>query len=236
MPLATMFAIVALLFCAAIPTTSAEPTSIRITTWNLEWFPNGSAKEAPAEQQNQRIKEAADVLRPVDPDIVLLQEVRDYDACARLGEAIAPGIYHVAICSAFKEPFQRGLGKQQVAILSKYQAQAAWAEPWKSVNGVDPPRGFAFAWFKIANEDIGVYSLHLKSNLITHGDKETETARNIRKREVSIQQLLAHIHDVIETVIPSIKGLIIGSDFKTNHYQAMFTAEKTLDTLTSTAY
>src|SRR5437773_12251876 len=210
--------------------------TVRCTTWNLEWFPNGSAKEASAAQQAKRINEAADVLRPIDPDIILLQEVRDYDVCARLGEAIAPGIYHVAICSAFKEPFQRGLGKQQVAILSKYQAQAAWSEPWKSMNGVDPPRGFAFAWFKIGNEDIGVYSLHLKSNLITHGDKETETARNIRKREVSIQQLLAHIHDVIETVIPSIKGLIIGSDFKTNHYQAMFTAEKTLDTLTSTAY
>ena len=68
--------------------------------------PNGSAHEASKEQQNQRIKEAADVLRPINPDIVLLQEVRDYDVCARLGEAIAPGIYHVAICSAFKEPFQ----------------------------------------------------------------------------------------------------------------------------------
>ena len=55
-----------------------------------------------------------------------------------------------------------GLGRQQVAILSKYQAQAAWSEPWKSMNGVGPPRGFAFAWFKIRNEDVGVYSLHLK--------------------------------------------------------------------------
>jgi hypothetical protein len=73
---------------------SAEQTKVRITTWNLEWFPNGSANEAPAEQQNQRIKEAA--------------------------------------------------------------------EPWKSMNGVDPPRGFAFAWFKIGNEEIGVYSVHLK--------------------------------------------------------------------------
>src|SRR5207247_9517121 len=127
MPLATMFAIVALLFCAAIPTTSAEPTSIRITTWNLEWFPNGSAKEAPAEQQNQRIKEAADVLRPVDPDIVLLREVRDYDACARLGEASAPGLYHVVICPAFKQPFQSGMRKLQVEILTTTQAQAAWS-------------------------------------------------------------------------------------------------------------
>jgi hypothetical protein len=95
--------------------------------------------DATPEVQAQRIASAADILRPIDPDIILLHEVRDYDVYARLGEAIAPGIYHVAICSAFKEPFERGLGKQQAAILSKYQAQAAWSEPWKSMNGVDPP-------------------------------------------------------------------------------------------------
>jgi endonuclease/exonuclease/phosphatase family metal-dependent hydrolase len=208
---------------------SPEPTKVRITTWNLEWFPNGSAHDATQEKQAQRIEAAADVLRPIDPDIVLLQEVRDYEACARLGEAIAPGMYHVAICSAFKEPFQGGLGKQQVAILSKYQAQAAWSEPWKSINGVDPPRGFAFAWFKIGNQEIGVYSVHLKSNLITHGDREAETAKNIRKREVAIAQLLTHVHDVVGTTIPTIKGIVIGGDFNTNHDQAMFATERTLD-------
>jgi endonuclease/exonuclease/phosphatase family metal-dependent hydrolase len=215
---------------------STDSTNIRITTWNLEWFPNGSPKEAPPEQQSQRIKEAADVLRPINPDIVLLQEVRDYDACARFGEAIAPGIYHVAICSAFREPFHSGLGRQQVAILSKYQAQAAWSESWKSMNGVDPPRGFAFAWFKIGNEDIGVYSVHLKSNLITHGDREAETAKNIRKREVAITQLLAHVQDVIGTRMPTIKSVVIGGDFNTNHDQAMFAAERTLDSLADAEY
>jgi len=38
---------------------------------------------------------------------------------------------------------------------------------------------------------------------------------------------------VIGTVIPSIKGLVVGGDFNTNHDQAMFAAEKTLHTLTS---
>jgi len=231
-----VFALLASVLVGSAVGQSTEPTTIRITTWNLQWFPNGSANEAPTEQQNQRIKEAADVLSPTNPDIVLLQEVRDYDACARLGEAIALGIYHVAICSAFKEPFQRGLGKQQVAILSKYQAQAAWVEPWKSMNGVDPPRGFAFAWFKIGNKDIGVYSLHLKSNLIVHGDREAETAKNIRKREVAITQLLTHIHDVIGTTMPTIKSVVIGGDFNTNHDQAMFSAERTLDSLTGAGY
>jgi endonuclease/exonuclease/phosphatase family metal-dependent hydrolase len=215
---------------------SAQPAKVRVTTWNLEWFPNGSAHDATPEVQAQRIAAAADVLRPINPDIILLQEVRDYEACARLGEAIAPGMYHVAICSAFKEPFQSWPGKQQVAILSKYQAQAAWAEPWKSMNGVDPPRGFAFAWFKIGNEDIGVYSVHLKSNLITHGDREKETAKNIQKREVAITQLLAHVHDVIGTTMPTIKGVVIGGDFNTNHDQEMFAAERTLDSLADAGY
>jgi endonuclease/exonuclease/phosphatase family metal-dependent hydrolase len=116
------------------------------------------------------------------------------------------------------------LGKQQVAILSKYQAQAAWAEPWKSMNGVDPPRGFAFAWFKIGSENIGVYSVHLKSNLITHGGREAETEKNIQKREVAIAQLLTHVYEVVGTTIPTIKGVVIGGDFNTNHDQEMFAA------------
>jgi endonuclease/exonuclease/phosphatase family metal-dependent hydrolase len=41
---------------------------------------------------------------------------------------------------------------------------------------------------------------------------------------------------VIGTVIPSVKGLIIGGDFNTNHDQAMFAAERTLDSLTGAAY
>src|SRR5437773_2791090 len=113
---------------------------------------------------------------------------------------------------------------------------AAWAEPWKSMNGVDPPRGFAFAWFKIGNQDVGVYSVHLKSNLITRGDREAEAAKNIRKREVAIAQLLTHIRDVIEAKMPSIKGVVIGGDFNTNHDQAMFAAERTLDSLADSGY
>ena len=66
------------------------------------------------------------------------------------------------------------------------------------------------------HEDIAVYLLHLKSNLIVHGDREAETAKNIRKREVAITQLLAHIQDVIGTTMPTIKDIVIGGDFNTN--------------------
>ena len=80
------------------------------------------------------------------------------------------------------------------------------------------------------------YSLHLKSNLIIHGDREAETAKNIRKREVAVTQLLAHIHDVIGTKMPTINSVVIGGDFNTNHDQAMFAAERTLDSLADAGY
>lgn len=80
------------------------------------------------------------------------------------------------------------------------------------------------------------FTVHLKSNLITHGDREAETAKDVQKREVAVGQLLTHVHDVIGTTMPSIKGVAIGGDFNTNHDQEMFSAEKTLASLTSAAY
>ena len=85
------FTLLAVAFVGLLISGHGEAQTVRCTTWNLEWFPNGSAKERPVAQQERRIKEAADVLRPIDPDIILLQEVRDYDVCARLGEAHRTG-------------------------------------------------------------------------------------------------------------------------------------------------
>jgi hypothetical protein len=50
-----------------------SPTKVRITTWNLERFPNGSPHDATPEKQTQRVEAAADVLKKLDPDILLLQ-------------------------------------------------------------------------------------------------------------------------------------------------------------------
>ena len=116
-----LLALVAFLVVGSALGQSPEPNKFRITTWNLEWFPNGSAREATQEKQAQRIKAAADVLKELNPDILLLQEVRDYEACNRLADAIQPGAYSIAICSASKG------GKQQEAILAKLPAQAAWS-------------------------------------------------------------------------------------------------------------
>jgi hypothetical protein len=78
-------------------TVLGDANVIRITTWNLEWFPNGSPKRIPTKERAKRIAAAADVLRTLNSDILLPQEIRDYDASARLAEAIRPDTYQVAI-------------------------------------------------------------------------------------------------------------------------------------------
>ena len=86
---------------------NSEPPRIRITTWNLEWFPNGSAHDATPEKQGQRIAAAADVLRPIDPDIILLQEC---------------GITKRALASV--KPSRRECTTSQFALRSKNHSKA----------------------------------------------------------------------------------------------------------------
>ena len=76
----TLFALLA--FFVVGSALGQSPAKVRITTWNLEWFPNGSPHETTPEKQKQRIEAAADVLKKLDPDILLLQEMRDYDGCS----------------------------------------------------------------------------------------------------------------------------------------------------------
>jgi hypothetical protein len=60
------------------------------------------------------------------------------------------------------------------------------------------------------------------------GNKEVEAAKNIRKREVAVTQVLNHIRDVISISLPAVKSVVVGGDFNTNLDQPDFREEKTL--------
>lgn len=203
---------------------------ISITTWNLQWFPSGSSKGiATPEVESKRISDAADVLRKLDSDIIVLQEVRDYEVCEALAKAIGPK-YQVLVCSAFKSGFGGSKGLQQVAILSKYPAQSCWSEDWKTFGKVDPPRGFAFAHIQIEGKDIAVYGVHLKSNLIMGGDKFKTGQINILKRELAAEQILSHSKELPKVLGQDFEAVIVAGDFNTNKDQMDFATEKTLQT------
>lgn len=219
--------------CAIVSAVSAQ--HIRVTTWNLHWFPAGSPSSVSSEVEEQHIFAAAEQLKALDPDVILLQEMRDWKACDRLANALNPGDYHTLVCSAFRDAFGGAVGQQQVAIIAKRWAQAAWSESWAHKGKVDPPRGFAFATLRYGDRDVGFYSLHLKSNL-TRRSGDLEPQLNIAKRELAADQIIDHSRAIEQTILPSVKHIVIGGDFNTNRDQSLFISERTLTAMNTAGF
>jgi endonuclease/exonuclease/phosphatase family metal-dependent hydrolase len=208
---------------------------LRVTTWNMQWFPSGTSQRLDSDKEDKRISEAATVLKVINPDVVLLQEIRDWDTCEKLVTSLQPIQYYVAVCSAFRDKVGGQVGWQQEAIISKIPAQAAWSESWKTNGRVDPPRGFAFAAVRFGDIDIGFYSVHLKSNR-TLGNEEVQSQFNILKRELAIEQITVHVKSLQRQLMPTVKAVVIGGDFNTNRDEPLFASEKTLQALTSAGF
>ncbi len=208
---------------------------VRVTTWNMEWFPSGSPGSVSEAIETARIGEAANHLQALDSDVLLLQEVRDWQTCERLVHALLPLKYEVLVCSAFRDRFSGAAGRQQVAVVAKRSAQAAWAEQWHASGRVDPPRGFAFASIQFGDFEVGFYCVHLKSNLVRRNDP-LEPEMNIAKREVAVQQIVDHVREMQTRVMPSISQVVIAGDFNTNKDQSLFVSERTLDVISDAGF
>lgn len=107
--------------------TSNADEVVRFVTWNLEWFP-GRKPAASQEERDRHFLEVAAVLPQFRADIIVLQEVRNDDAAERLAK-LMPG-FTVHVTSRFKDSFSGAMGEQQITIMSRFKADAAWAESW----------------------------------------------------------------------------------------------------------
>src|SRR5690348_13549572 len=116
----------------------ADAQTLRVTSWNL-------GVSAKTQDTSRVLEEAANTLRALDPDVVLLQGVRDWGMCSELADLIRPAQYHVVVCSAFHAATPAASEETQVAILSKRAAYFTWSEAWQSPKSQALPRGMAFA-------------------------------------------------------------------------------------------
>ena len=162
---------------------------------------------------------AKDALIDIRPDILCLQEVRDWDSVAEL-VSILPKFQRLVV-SRFREIGSTGsLSMQQLAIASSRPAEAAWYESFKP-SSPTPPRGFSFAAIRYGQTLLLVYSVHCKSNI-------GEPTSNIGKREEAARQLLAHVADMESAYSGSSKVVtIIAGDFNTDPTDARFASEAT---------
>jgi len=125
--------------------------TLRVTTWNLQ--------PAALEAKETPLPEIAGVLKRLEPDVILLQEVRDWRSCELLAQSLKPANYRVLICSAFAAP-RTGVGIQrQVAVLAKRGAYLAWSQPWHVEPGAAIPGGFAFAAIEIRGQRLAFFSV-----------------------------------------------------------------------------
>jgi endonuclease/exonuclease/phosphatase family metal-dependent hydrolase len=199
-----------------------SPSTITAAFWNIEWFPGRRPNASRSEEQRQ-IRSVQRDIAQFSPDILALEEVRDAASAALAVQALDG--FKVDVCSNF--PGRGGqTDSQQIAITSRLQPVAAWAESWRRHNAILPPRGFAFAAYQTApNHLLLVYALHLKSN---HG----EIHENIRIREESVYQLMGHINAMNARFgRNNILSWIVGGDFNTAPDEPRFARERTVSTV-----
>jgi endonuclease/exonuclease/phosphatase family metal-dependent hydrolase len=221
------FLFAAALFAQPNPSPSGSPPTITATFWNVQWFP-GRRPNASRAEVNRQIRAVHDDLAQNKSDLIAFEEVRDSEHAALAVKSLAG--FKVDVCSSF--PPREGQNEaQQVAITSRLQPLSAWSELWKPSGAIVPPRGFAFAAYQLAPRQLLlVYALHLKSN-------RGELREDIRIREESMQQLLAHMK-AMERAYGKLGALswIVGGDFNTAPDEPRFASEKTISSLRAAGF
>ncbi len=199
----------------------------KVVTWNIEWFP-GKKPSASAEESKTHMARAQEVLKKLNPDIFIAEEVRDWKAFAEL-VSVVPDL-KVNVVSPFRSYETGELWPQQVGIASKLPVRAAWSEAWlPTIPSL--PRGFSLAVLEdpATSKLLLVYGVHMKSN---RGEAEANT----RLRNESAAQLLVHVDEMERITFPKgqIRGIIIGGDFNTNQDKQF--QDNVLETLTGRSF
>ena len=195
---------------------------MRVAFWNIQWFPGRHPNASVASERAQIASVHRDIRR-INADVIGMEEVRDFDN-ATIAVSPLTG-FKVDVVSDFPPREGQDVG-QQVAIASRLPPLSAWVEMWKPNGALIPPRGFAFAAYEVAPRHVLlVYAIHFKSN-------RGEIAEDIAIREESMQQLVAHIHEMNDAYgkLGSV-SCVVGGDFNTAPDDPRFADETTTRTL-----
>jgi endonuclease/exonuclease/phosphatase family metal-dependent hydrolase len=207
-----------------------NPQTIRICTWNIEWFPAGR-RDSLERYVNYQIAAAAALVNEIKPDILLTQETRNLSVLRQLNRNLnPPGMSHLASSLFYLKNTAEAQEndtriRQECGLLSRY--------PWKSIREIDfatlpraknkPARGWFYAHFEISGHDIHIYNGHLKSNF--GAENPDDRAKNIAKRKAAIRELSNDLNR--EKLDPYRDRIIIVGDFNSDFFSKEF-ADETL--------
>jgi endonuclease/exonuclease/phosphatase family metal-dependent hydrolase len=201
---------------------SVEAEEIRVATWNIQWFP-GTRPNATEELVAKHIKDVQTAIADIRPDILLMQEIRNWNA-AKLAVELNPELM-VHVTSQFT-------GSQQLVIATRFAVNSGWAAMWKRTGKDDPPRGYAFAVIQLpGGQPAFFYSVHFKAN------SSRNQASNIAKREEATRQMLAHA-DAMEKLYSrgETYPVVFAGDFNTDPTDSRFDGEQTVHQIMSQGF
>ncbi len=160
------FAVWTLLFLAG----NCLAQNLRVTSWDM------AGSTTSAGQPGSQIQEAAAALKKLNPDVILLQHVRDWQMCGQLAQALKPANYSVLVCSSFRDAQTGASSRGQAAILSKPKAYFSWSEAWRAEGNAPPcPGGFAFAAIQTNQQRIGFFCVQLDRPAVGTADGRTNS-------------------------------------------------------------
>jgi hypothetical protein len=181
--------------------------TLRVTTWNLDLPAVAGTNEA-------RLQEAAAALKQLNPDVILLQQVRDWKMCGQLAQALKPAEYTVQVCSSFREARTGALSEQQVAILSKARAYFSWSEAWRPQGEAKLPGGFAFAALRVGQQRFGFFSVQAVAAPADGRNPDRRVAA-AEAPAASVGQLLEQVGSVSNWVANRVEAFVVGATFDT---------------------
>ena len=199
-----------------ISTAAAAP--LTVVTWNIEWLP-GRHPDATDREKSDQMKAAQAVVKAINPDILMCQEIRDWPTAKELC-SVVPGLNVYVVSNYGERP-------QNEIIASKLPLDSAWYEAWKPAFGPNkPPRGYAFAALRLASGALLLtFDTHLKSNL---GGVEASTPL----REEGARQLRAKLADVVALYSKRAPcDVLVGGDCNTSKDNPEFARDTSLDIL-----
>jgi endonuclease/exonuclease/phosphatase (EEP) superfamily protein YafD len=219
----------------ALTLAPGQAAPIRVTTWDLRPGSIVGTNSLSKEFQQGLIKEAAQSLKKLRPDVIVLQEVSGWETCRQLTQALQPEIYYVAICSTFRDPAGKPLGGQ-VAIISKAKAYLTWSTPWQR-GGASPALagGYAFAALRLGDRNVGVFSVQFGENNSSSAE-DSQSAQSQAARAESALQLLQQIASLQSWQENRPQTIIVAGDFNTMRDDGRLANEKTLSLLEQTGF
>ena len=214
----------------ALAVAPSQAASIRVTTWDLQPGAAAGTNGLSDQWQQSLVQEAAESLKKLRPDVILLQGVAGWETCRQLAQALRPEAYQVVTCSSFGDAGAK-LWPRQVAILSKAKASLAWSQPWQNSSvSAASAGGFAFAAIRMGNKNIGFFSVQLGDGAAP-GTEETRNAACQQARGESARLLVKQIDSLQDWRDNRLQTFIVGGDFDTTPDDMHLVDERTLPLL-----